>query len=280
MMAYREQRILTTDITTTRSKRPDDDDSPSPQTTGEPKSATKRGAVASMARGSNFLISIVGPIGVYFLLHSAFRVSEVWSLTAGAGVAAANTVYGAIRRGRIDGISVLVMVELVISIILIVVTRSPRVLLLKPAVSIAVIGFYVLSTCIRGRPTAYQTTLPAIAQGDSAQAAAYERAWITSGEFRRRLRAISAIWGISFLIDAAAGFYFVITASMRMRTYSARRESSEGVKGARNAGIREATMASMMIRLKDINKMPGRAACPSPDPRLEEIKWIISETRK
>lgn len=214
MMARQEQRIPTTDTLATRSKRPEDHDSPSLQTMSEPKSTTKSGAVASMARGSNFLISIVGPIGIYFLLHSAFRVSEVWSLTAGTGVAAANTVYGAIRRGRIDGISVLVMVELVISIILIVVTRSPRVLLFKPAVSIAVIGFYVLSTCIWGRPTAYQTTLSAIARGDSVRAAAYERAWITSGEFRRRLRTISALWGISFLIDAAAGFYFAITASI------------------------------------------------------------------
>ena len=158
-------------------------------------------------------LEIFGPLVVYLLLHGALKLPDLWSLSAGAGVAAGTTLIGVVRRGRPNGVAILVLIELMISMVVTVVTSNPRVLLFKPAALIGAGGLYLVASCAFGRPVAYQTTLPVLRQVGF-DAADGDWAWAHMAEFRRPLRVMTAAWGLVFLIDAAVRVYFAITSSI------------------------------------------------------------------
>lgn len=147
------------------------------------------------------LIDVVAPIVVYFVLH-ALGVGDVLALTAGGFVAGANAIATTVRRRRLDGIGLLVALEISLSIVLLVTVRDPRILLIRPAFFAGLGGLYALATCVAGRPLGYQTSRPLATQGDPVRAEAYALAWARSAEFRRVERLITAGWGVAFLAEA------------------------------------------------------------------------------
>lgn len=159
-------------------------------------------------------INVVGPIAVYLVVHLAVGLSDVVSLTAGAAIAAAATIFSSISRGRPDGVGLLVLTKLAVSLVLVLLTRNPRVLLFKPAILIGVCGLYLLSTCLRGRAIAYQTTVAALARRDPRMTAVCEHAWDTSPEFRSRLRVMTGAWGVAFLLDGGIRVYYAVTSPL------------------------------------------------------------------
>jgi hypothetical protein len=149
------------------------------------------------------LLDVIVPIGGYFLLH-ALGLNAFWALTiAGAGTGAV-TVVNTVRRRRLDGIGLLVVLEVALSVALLFLTRDPRVLLLKPAFYTAVGGLFALSTCVAGKPLVYEAGKPFASKGDPRRLAAYDEAWLTSARFRRVLTEVTVGWGIGFLLVSAA----------------------------------------------------------------------------
>lgn len=156
------------------------------------------------------LLDIVVPIGGYFLLH-ALGMTDFWALTiagAGTGVAA---IVNTVRRRALDGIGLLIMVEVALSVALLFLTRDPRVLLLKPAFYTAVGGLFVLGTCLVRRPLVYETGKPFATKGDPARLAAYEHSWRHSPKFRSVLTGVTVGWGIGFLLVSAATVAIVLS---------------------------------------------------------------------
>jgi hypothetical protein len=147
------------------------------------------------------LIDVVAPIVVYFALH-ALGVGDLLALTAGGLVAGANAIATTVRRRRLDGIGLLVVLEIALSIVLLVTVRDPRILLIRPAFFAGVGGLYALATCVVGRPLVFQTSRPLATRGDPVRGEAYDLAWERSPEFRRVERLITAGWGVSFLAEA------------------------------------------------------------------------------
>lgn len=155
------------------------------------------------------LLDVVVPIGGYFLLH-ALGLSDFWALTiagAGTGVAA---IVNTVRKGSLDGIGLLVVVEVALSVALLFLTRDPRILLLKPAFYTAVGGVFVLATCFAGRPLVYETGKPFATKGDPVRLAAYEESWRQSRRFRQVLTGVTVGWGIGFLLVSAATVAIVL----------------------------------------------------------------------
>ena len=160
------------------------------------------------------ILSIFGPIAVYLMLHLGFGLSAILALTTGALVGVATTILQTIMQGRPNSIAILVIIELVASVTLALITHNPRILLYKPAVLLSIIGIYLLSTCIWGRPSAYEAALSALNRGDSDRGAAFERAYQTLPKVRSRLRMMTAAWGIALLLGAGVRVYFAQTSSV------------------------------------------------------------------
>jgi hypothetical protein len=155
------------------------------------------------------LIDVVAPIVVYFALH-ALGVGDLLALTAGGVVAGANAIATTVRRRRLDGIGLLVVLEIALSIVLLVTVRDPRIFLIRPAFFAGLGGLYALATCVVGRPLVYQTSRPLAVRGDPVRAEAYALAWERSPEFRRVERLITAGWGIAFLAEAILRVLIVV----------------------------------------------------------------------
>ncbi|SEP53089.1 VC0807 family protein [Amycolatopsis saalfeldensis] len=149
-----------------------------------------------------FLLDLVLPVAVYYLLHNGFGLSPFWALAAGGLATAVNAVVTTVHRGRLDAFGGLVVLEVALSLALLFVSDDPRVLLLKPAFYVAVGGLYALGTLAVGRPLVYESGKPFATKGEPRMVAAYERCWDTSPPFRSAIRSVTAVWGAGFLVDA------------------------------------------------------------------------------
>jgi len=148
-----------------------------------------------------FLLDLVVPIVAYFVLHG-LGVSDVVALTVGGLATGVNATIGTIRRRRLDGIGLLVVLEIALSIGLLFVTNDARILLIKPSFYVALAAIYAFITCIVGRPIGYEAAKPFASRGDPTRLAAYELAWERSSTFRRVERIVTLGWGLAFCADA------------------------------------------------------------------------------
>jgi hypothetical protein len=140
------------------------------------------------------LLDLVIPTAGYFLLHRA-GLPDVWALTIAGSATGVNALVHTIRRGRLDVLGLLVVAEIAVSVVLVVVTADPRLILVRPAVYLAVAGLVNLVSCFAGRPLSYTASTPMATKGDPERAIAYERAWHHSPELRRIHRQLTAAIG-------------------------------------------------------------------------------------
>ena len=163
------------------------------------------------------LLDIVIPIAGYYIL-SRCGVSDFWALTLSGGATAVWALVNTLRRGRLDGIGTLVVAEIALSVVLLVVTRDPRIVLLKPSFATALAGAYLLYTSLPstkvGRPLVAETSKPFATQGDPTREQAYENAWERDPGFRRELRLINAVWGVLWLVESVARGVVVLNSTI------------------------------------------------------------------
>jgi hypothetical protein len=146
-------------------------------------------------------IDVVVPIVLYLAL-AELGVPPVWALTLAGVATGVTTVVGTIRRRRLDGVGVLVVVEIATSVALLFLTDDPRLVLLKPSIYTAMAAFYLVFTCFVGRPMVYQAATPIATGGDPLRLAAYREAWVVSAPFRRRERMMTAVFAAALLVEA------------------------------------------------------------------------------
>jgi hypothetical protein len=159
------------------------------------------------------VLDIVIPVVGYYLLH-AIGLSDFWALTLAGAATAVHAIANTIRRGRLDRIGTLVVLEIALSVVLFFVTRDPRIVLLKPSFYTAVAGFYLLFTCLSGQPFSAQSSRPFATGGDPERERAYEAALVHSAGFRREHRRITAVWGVLWLAESVVRVVVVLQFSI------------------------------------------------------------------
>lgn len=147
------------------------------------------------------LVDVVVPTASYYLLH-AVGVDDFWALTLAGVLTAGWATVATIRRGRLDSVGVLVVLEIVLSAVLFVVVRDPRIVLLKPSFFTAAAGAYLLWTCWTGRPMTLDTTRPFVLAGGPGREEAADAAWAHEPAFRREHYLVTAAWGVAWLVES------------------------------------------------------------------------------
>lgn len=148
------------------------------------------------------LLDLVIPTAGYFLLHWA-GLPDIWALTIAGAATGVNALVNTIRRGRLDALGLLVVAEVGVSVVLLAVTADPRLILVRPAVYLAVAGVVNLVSCFAGRPLSYTASTPMATKGDPERAVAYELAWHHSPELRRIHRQLTTGIGVALVAYAA-----------------------------------------------------------------------------
>jgi hypothetical protein len=149
-----------------------------------------------------YLLDIIVPLVSYYVLTSV-GLSPFWSLLVGGALATIVSVTNTLRRGRIDNLGVLVIVEIALGLVLDLAVRDPRLTLARGSLFIALAGIWILVNTFTGRPLTVDATKPfAAKKGGTDGVIAFEWLAQNSARFLRIHRALSTVWSVMFLAYA------------------------------------------------------------------------------
>ncbi|MCO1580322.1 hypothetical protein M8C13_31650 [Crossiella sp. SN42] len=149
-----------------------------------------------------YALDVIIPIATYFILKS-LGASDFWALVTGGLLTAANSLANTIRRGKLDNLGVLVIVEVAVGLVLDFTFQDPRLILARGSLYIAIAGIWILVNTFTSRPITVDVSKPMAYKGDPHRLTAYEWCAEHSREFLRIHRALSATWCVMFLAYAA-----------------------------------------------------------------------------
>ncbi|MDO0924404.1 VC0807 family protein [Streptomyces sp. TG1A-8] len=146
------------------------------------------------------------PVGLYYLLRAA-GASEIVALLLSGSAPALHALYSAVRHRRVDAVGVFTLALLLLSAGASLLTSDPRIALARNGLFTALAGVWLLVTLFMARPFTY-LALRTLVQG---RADLLERLWTSDAAFRRVWRALTVLWGVGLLCDAAVRLVMAYT---------------------------------------------------------------------
>jgi hypothetical protein len=150
----------------------------------------------------NITVDVALPWAAIQLLTRAAGMSSAAAVAIAALFPVVSMVVGWRRRRRIDFIGLLVLVTLAGAIAVTLATQDVRYALLKPAAGAVVFAIACLATLGRPAPLMFYFARQASAGDDQAKFAAWTARLERPG-FRRAMRRLTLVWGLTFLGKAA-----------------------------------------------------------------------------
>jgi hypothetical protein len=175
---------------------------------GQPRRA--RAIIAALP----YLLDFIVPLAAFYALTAA-GLSSFWSLTIGGALTGVVSVVNTIRRGKLDGLGLLVIAEIALGLVLIATTRDPRLVLARSSLYLALAGIWVLASAVIGRPVTINTSKAFAARSDGQNGiAAVDWLASNSAPFLRIHRWLSALWGGMFLLYAVVRVVIIFSTSV------------------------------------------------------------------
>ncbi|MFC0433046.1 VC0807 family protein [Kutzneria buriramensis] len=148
------------------------------------------------------LLDIALAPAAFFLIQAFTSVSTATALLVSILLGAAWTGFGVARTGKVNAVSLCVLLGLAVGVALTVVTGDPRFGVAKDSLYTGVFGVVTLASMLAPRPLMFYLIRPfATEDGDPAKVEEWNRSWL-SPLFRRCMRVMTAVWGIGLLVEA------------------------------------------------------------------------------
>jgi len=208
-----------------------------------------------------YLLDIVIPLVSYFVLTSV-GLSSFWSLVVGGALTAIVSIINTIRRGRIDNVGVLVIVEITLGLVLDLAVRDPRLTLARGSLFIALAGIWILVNAFTGRPVTVDATKPfAAKKGGKDGVLAFEWLAANSHRFVRIHRSLSAVWSMAFLAYAAMRVVVIYSVSVSEAVWLNEIPGLLAVAICLIASARAGKQLEALVndRMKDMSDHPAQA---------------------
>ena len=148
-----------------------------------------------------YVLDIGGPFIAYFLIK-ALGAQVTWAMTVAGVAAGLSTLVNTLRRGKLDGIGALVLLEIVVSLLLTIFVRDPRLMLIRPSFYTAMASAFLISSAFGNQPLTFVGSRQMAASGGPARLAAFERTWEKSAEFRTTHRRLTIGFGVALAVDS------------------------------------------------------------------------------
>lgn len=148
-----------------------------------------------------FVVDLIAPLAMFWLTRR-LGVPIVWGLVLGSAVAIVSTVVNTVRRGKIDGVGVLVFLEMAVSIGLLFWLKDPRLILVKPSFYSGIAAIYLIVSACSEEPLSFEASEPMATKGDAVRVAAWRKAWRDVPKFRRAHKLLTLGWGLAAMTDA------------------------------------------------------------------------------
>ena len=156
------------------------------------------------------VFDIAGPLVAYSLLRRA-GLSTVSALVLSGVLPGIAVLGGLIRHRRIDAVGILVLAGIAVGTVLGLLSGSPRLFLMEGSVPTAVFGALCLGSLWTQRPLIYRFALEFMGQ-DSPRGREFGSLW-QYRSFRHIFQLYTLVWGIVYLLEAAARVVIIETTS-------------------------------------------------------------------
>ncbi|MFD7901099.1 VC0807 family protein [Kitasatospora sp. NPDC059747] len=154
------------------------------------------------------LLDVAAPLAGYYLLHSAFGMSEFAALAWSSAVPAGRTVFGLLRERTLNLWAALMLAVNLAGLALTFLTGDARMMLAKDGLLSGSVAVAVLVSALVGKPVMTPVLMPFLTKGNHARAAAWQRLAegraTASRSFHRHERVFSGIWGTALLAECTA----------------------------------------------------------------------------
>jgi intracellular septation protein A len=140
----------------------------------------------------NLLINGVAPFAINMLAQP--HMSAIDALLLASSVPALFTLGGVIWKKHIDALGLLVMVGLLLSAIVAVLFKSPRLLLLQSSAVSGVFGIVMLISLFLPKPALFYIARSIMTQNDPQRLASFNADW-SFPQFRSFYRTLTLVWG-------------------------------------------------------------------------------------
>lgn len=166
--------------------------------TATPTPAGLAAKARALLSGPGILLGVVAPFVVYQVATS-FGASDLAALAWGAVFPFAGIAIGFAHTRRLDAISAISLISIVVGLGGGLLLHSAEFLLVKDSLVTATIGLTFLGSLLAQRPLIF--TIGRSQAG--ARAEVFDRRWAEPA-FRQALRRMTAVWGITLLVEATA----------------------------------------------------------------------------
>jgi intracellular septation protein A len=122
------------------------------------------------------------------------------------------------RHRRIDAVSILVLLGIVLSLVAVAGGGSARFLQLREKLVTVTIGLVFLGSALIGKPLIYQLARARMVRDSSAELEQFD-ALRDNKYFRRTMMVLTVVWGLGLLVDAAVSIALVY--ALPIKTYLA-----------------------------------------------------------
>jgi hypothetical protein len=153
-----------------------------------------------MAMRGSLLLNVAAPFVIYEIMTRSGS-SELTALAIGSLFPALGIGVAAVRNRRLDWIGVITLAAMVVGLAGALVFASPRFLLIKDSMTTATVGLTFLASLAMPRPLIFVLARQ-MNSADPRARAALDQRW-SLPRARRRIRRLTAIWGLALLGEAA-----------------------------------------------------------------------------
>jgi len=157
----------------------------------------------------DFAIDAALPALAYQVL-SRYGVAPVPALTAGAIFPAANIMRKFTATRRIDLIGAIVLVFIAIGVAGSLLSGSVLFILIKESFITGMVGLFFLSSFLWRRPIFFYLGRQFAAGDDPERLAWWDGLW-EYARFRRTMRMMTTVWGVSYVVEAIVRVVFALT---------------------------------------------------------------------
>jgi hypothetical protein len=147
------------------------------------------------------IVDVAVPLAMYGLLRSA-GMSTVAALVVSGVFPALGIAATVVRHRRLDVVGALVLAGIIVGAAVGLVSHSSRLVLMEGSVPTGMFGAALLGSLCTRRPLMFKLALE-FTGPDTAKGREMTELWQYEG-FRRIFRVITAVWGIGFVLEAAA----------------------------------------------------------------------------
>jgi hypothetical protein len=173
-----------------------------------PQVRARSGRLRSLATIA--ILDVGAPLATYQVLTSEHRSAVTALLVSGVFPAIA-VLAGVVRNRRLDVIGGLVLLGIAVGTITGLAFHSARLLLIEGSVPTGVLGVAFLGSLRARRPLMFSMALEFI--GPQTEKGLEMTTFWAHPAFRRSMRIMTAVWGLGFLVEAAARIVIIYSTS-------------------------------------------------------------------